>query len=200
MNIILYRHLPTKNNLNNTFIGRLDLDCDGQYIDKHRSEIRTKMDSQVLTHLYCSPLKRAQQSANLYFPNLTYAIDRRLIERDLGDWRNIPKQCVREKYPSAFFLSGNLDFNYTPPNGESFDCVLKRVSSFLLDVIDNHDQKDRIGVITHNGIITAVKCLQKHSSSTENIEFQPFLTSYEVEITSKFITFLIECFSTFDMF
>lgn len=194
MNIILFRHLPTCNNLNNTFIGRLDLDCDKSYIDEHESEIRTIMDTQILTHLYCSPLKRARQSAVIFFPDFPYTIDRRLIERDLGEWKDVSKQLVRTKYPSAFFSSGNLDFNYTPPNGEPFKCVLKRVSAFILDLFDNHKSNDTVGIITHNGIITAVKCLQSSCSSTENIEFQPFLSSYEIDITPEFIANITSCF------
>lgn len=195
MKIIMFRHLPTANNLNDTFIGRLDLDCDGDYIDKHLSEIRSKMNSQIFAQLFCSPLKRAQQSSAIYFPDSTYIIDRRLIERDLGEWKNVPKQVVRKQFPLAFFPNGNLDFNYTPPNGESFDCVLKRVSSFLLDVIDNFYKEDVIGVVTHNGIVTAVRCLLNNTSSTENIEFQPFLTEYVIEITPEFVEWLEKYFN-----
>lgn len=197
MKIIMFRHLPTTNNLNNTFIGRMDLDCDADYIDEHLSEIRAKMTSQNFAQLFCSPLKRAQQSAAIYFPSSTYIVDRRLIERDLGDWKNVSKQVVRERFPLAFFSSGNLDFNYTPPNGEPFDCVLRRVSSFFLDVMDNFHKEDVIGVVTHNGIITATKCLLNNTSSTENIEFQPFLTEYEIEITPEFVERLKKCYNSF---
>lgn len=197
MKVILFRHLPTQNNLNNKFIGRLDLDCDGEYIDKHLPEIEEKMNFLSFTQLFCSPLKRARHSASIYFPNSSYVIDRRLVERDLGRWKNISKQIVREQFPSAFFANGNLDFNYTPPNGEAFSCVLKRVSSFFLDINDNFCHDDEIGVVTHNGIITAVKCLINSTSSTENIEFQPFLTAYEIEITPNFIKNLHLCFESY---
>lgn len=195
MKVIFFRHLPTQNNINNVFIGRMDLECDNKYIIEHLTEIQNFMHRRSFSKLFCSPLKRAKQSASIFFPNESFVIDRRLIERDLGDWKNMPKQIVKEQYPSAFFSSGNLDFNFTPPNGEPFGEVIKRVASFLLDTNDNFHNSDEIGIVTHNGIITAVKCLLDNTMSTENIVFQPFLTEFKVEITPELLDNLYTAFS-----
>ena len=197
MKLFFYRHLPTNNNLNNVFIGRMDLECDSSFIDEHLGEISGIIGGHSFSQIFCSPLQRAKHSARLFFHDEPYLIDRRLIERDLGEWKNVSKQEVRIKHPDAFFQNGNLNFNYTPPGGEQFVDVLKRVSSFLLDVYDNYDQNDDIAIVTHNGIITAVKCLQNNTTSTEEIEFQPFLTEYIVELSSPFLNQLKEIFSTF---
>lgn len=195
MRVVLFRHLPTVNNLNSVFLGRMDLQCDRHFIEMHNSEIDDIKKSYVFNRIFCSPLIRAVQTSNLYFPNNPYIIDRRLIERDLGDWRNIPKQVVRQQYPNAFFQNGHLNFNFTPPNGESFSDVLIRVSSFLLDVYDNHCENDDIGIVTHNGIITAVKCIINKTTSTENINFQPFLSYFVLDINDEFISDLSLVFS-----
>lgn len=197
MRIYFYRHLPTINNLNSTFIGRLDLKCDSVFIDEHRTEINNTMGKHSFKQIFCSPLQRTKQSADLFFPGATVIIDRRLIERDLGEWKNVPKQEVRSKFPDAFFPNGNLNFNFTPPGGEQFADVLKRVSSFLLDLNDNYDIDDEIAVVTHNGIITAVKCLINGTTSTEQIEFQPFLKEYIIELSAPFLKKLGTYFSSF---
>lgn len=197
MKLFFYRHLPTNNNLNNIFIGRLDLECNSSFIDEHIIEINKKIGVHSFRQVFCSPLQRAKQSASLFFPDESYIIDRRLIERDLGNWKNVAKKDVRIKYPDAFFPNGNLNFNYTPPGGEKFIDVLKRVSSFLLDVYDNYDLDDDIAIITHNGIITAVKCLLNNTTSTEQIEFQPFLKEFVVELSLPFLKQLETNFSIF---
>lgn len=189
--------MPTNNNLKNVFIGRLDLDCNPNYINEHFNEINKTIRSRHYRQIFSSPLKRARQSTSVFFPNMPYIVDRRLIERDLGDWKNKPKSDVRCAYPDAFFKGGNLNFNYTPPGGEKFEDVLKRVSSFILDVYDNYGSDDEIAIVTHNGIITAVKCLINGTTSTENIEFQPFLKEYVVEISDDFLELLDSMFSTF---
>ena len=195
MKVIFYRHLPTKNNLNNVFIGRLDIECDAEFIQKNRTLIDETMRKYSFAHYYSSPLKRARQSAEIFFPNKVHVFDRRLIERDLGDWKNVPKCIIKEKHPTAFFPNGILDFSFTPPHGEPFEAVLRRVASFLLDLNDNHDEGDNIAVITHNGIITAVKCLLAQTTSTERIEFQPFLQEFVLEMTPLFLDYIETIFS-----
>lgn len=197
MKLYFYRHLPTDNNLNNVFIGRMDLECNASFIESHGLEICSKFAGHSFAQIFSSPLCRARQSTCLFFPNVSYIIDRRLIERDLGDWKNVPKNEVREKYPDAFFSNGNLNFNYTPPCGEHFMDVLKRVSSFILDLYDNYDSDSDIAIVTHNGIITAVKCLLNNTISTEQIEFQPFLKEFVVELSEPFLNQLETFFSTF---
>ena len=196
MKLTLYRHMPTKNNLNQVFIGRLDLECDLEFIQQNIGLIKEAMIGHSFTHYYCSPLKRARQSAEIFFPNQLCVVDRRLIERDLGDWRNVTKSVIREQYPSAFYPNGILDFNFTPPHGERFLDVLRRVASFLLDIGDNHSKNDHIAIVTHNGIITAVKCLLAQSMSTERIEFQPFLKEFVLEMTPQFLEYIEAIFSS----
>ena len=197
MKLYFYRHLPTYNNLNNVFIGRLDLDCDSCFIDEHLYEIEKKIGEHKFKQIFCSPLQRAKQTAYIYFPSETFIVDRRLIERDIGEWKSVSKQEIRKKHPDAFFSNGKLDFNHTPPGGEKFVDVLKRVSSFLLDLYDNYSQDDEIAIVTHNGIITAVKCLLNNTISTEEIEFQPFLEEFVVELTSPLLKIFETSFSTF---
>lgn len=197
MKLFFYRHLPTNNNLNNVFIGRLDLDCNDSYIETHQNEIANTFENLSFNKIFCSPLKRATQSAEIFFPDKAYTIDRRLIERDLGDWKNQPKANVRANYPKAFFPNGNMDFNYTPPNGEPFESVLKRISSFVLDLHNNYSEQDNIAIVTHNGILTAVRCLLSNSTSTETIKPYPYFKEFIVEITPSFLDCL-ECeFSNF---
>ena len=132
MKIIFLRHLPTANNLSDVFLGRLDLDCDKEYIKNVDVDgLKTQLNG--VSAVYCSPLKRALQTANLVFENCDKIIDNRLIERDLGEWSNVSKQKLRVECPNGFYSNGRLKFSYTPKGGENFEDVIKRVSEFLLE-------------------------------------------------------------------
>lgn len=182
MIIYFFRHMPTKNNLNNTFIGRLDMECDEHYIKEHKEEIKNISDGLCLSKLYCSPLKRARQTAELYFPQKTIVVDQRLIERDLGKWSDKSKAQICKEYPQAFFDNGSLNFSYTPEGAETFDSLIERVRDFIVEMYQLYSVDDAIGVVTHNGVITAIKCMLAGNVSTQNIKFQQFLVPFAVEL------------------
>lgn len=199
MKLYFYRHLPTTNNLNDVFIGRLDLECDEAFIINNKNKISESIRNNGFTKIYCSPLKRAIQSVELFFPGKSYTIDERLTERDLGDWSNVPKNQVRHKYPLAFYDNGRLNFNFTPPNGEKYSDLLSRVSSFLMDIYDSHEQEEDVIVVTHNGVITAVKCLVNGDSNTEAYSFQPFLKEYSLELNDYKMNRVLEIIKKYDL-
>ena len=174
--------MPTKNNLNNTFIGRLDLECDEHYIKEHKEEIKSISDGLLISELYCSPLKRARQTAELYFPQKTILVDQRLIERDLGKWSDKSKVQIRMEYPQAFFDNGSLDFCYTPEGAEPFNSLIERVRDFIVEMYQLYSAEEAIGVVTHNGVITAIKCMLAGSMSTQNIKFQQYLVPFTVKL------------------
>ena len=189
MRIIFIRHLPTANNLSDVFLGRLDLDCDTNYIkDINFNDIQCSIGK--VSAVYCSPLKRAIQSANLVFPNQDKIVDNRLIERDLGDWSNVSKEKLRKECPNGFYQNGKLKFSYTPNGGEPFEQLIIRVANFLLDVMKNHSS-ETVAVVTHNGVITTVKCiLKKDFCDTEAVSFQPYIEPFAVDFCSSDVRYL----------
>ena len=79
------------------------------------------------------------------------------------------------------YSDGRFNHLYQPENGESFNSIVLRAYAFLQNVVNNHENKN-ILVITHNGVITALKYLYEKKSSTESIKQQQFLVPYEVEV------------------
>ncbi len=192
MKIVFLRHLPTLNNLNSLFIGRLDLECEKSYIKEHAEELK-KISTELYgtVDIYCSPLKRAKQTAALVFPKRNIILDERLIERDLGSWSDVPKSEIRAQYPAAFFSNGRLNFTYTPNGGEPFELLIKRVASFLLDVGYRYNDDDTVVAITHNGVITTVKCIMKKNfNDASDFSFQPYLEPYAIEFNMDIIKYI----------
>ena len=188
LKIMFIRHLPTPNNLSNVFIGRIDLDLDKAYVAEKAIEINALKEKVVDCNvIYCSPLRRARQTAALVFPQHEVIIDDRLIERDLGKWSNVDKFKIKQDIPEAFYDNGNLNFLYNPEDGETFDALIERISSFLKDLLSKHSHKT-IAIVTHNGVITAVKCILNNCfESTKDISFQSHFEPYIVKIPKAFI-------------
>lgn len=189
MKIIFLRHLPTSNNLNDIFIGHLDLECEKSYVESFDfSNIQSIMSN--IQIVYTSPLKRAHKTAQLVFPNKNIIIDNRLVERDLGDWSNRSKVELRKTFPDAFYDNGKLKFSFTPLNGEKFEDLIRRVASFIVEVYYYH-KDEAIAIMTHNGIITTVKCIEKKKfQETRDISFQPYLEPYIIQIDDKNIDYI----------
>jgi broad specificity phosphatase PhoE len=91
------------------------------------------------------------------FDHSVIIIDRRLIERDLGTWTGMSKKEIQSKYSYAFTETGTMNFFYTPPGGEAYRDMIRRVADFLTDTYER--EKDPIAIITHNGVFRVIKSL-----------------------------------------
>ena len=189
LKICFVRHLPTKNNLEDVFVGRLDHECDTRFIKEHKNDInniKEKIAEGKYDLVYVSPLKRALKTAELYAPDSKIIKDERLIERDLGNWSNVAKAKLRKTTPEAFFPNGRMNFRFTPPNGESYESLIRRVLGFVLEVYCNCNS-EKILVITHNGVITVIKCLINEDFNTEGLSFQDHLELLPTTINEETI-------------
>lgn len=147
------RHAPTEYNLDGRFMGTLDppivTQCGLAYV-------------RPIAHLtpavgYTSPMRRARQTLEVAFPDLSYLVDHRLQERALGEWEGRTWNQVRDGWPSAFLAGGAPNPRFTPPGGEDMDAFWIRIRSFLLDLCVG-DRRPAV-VVTHNGCIRAVKAM-----------------------------------------
>lgn len=158
MELTLVRHFPTANNNNDIFIGTTDISCDFNYICAHKESHIKLFSSYNLQDslIFCSPLLRTKQTAQVLFPSETILNDNRLLERDLGCWNNKPKYSMRKLYPDAFNIDGRLKSSYTPPNGEPYENVIMRTLAFIKDIHKQSNEGKPVIAITHNGIINTI--------------------------------------------
>lgn len=84
----------------------------------------------------CSDLQRSYLTAELAFVDRKIPIirDRRLRECDYGDWTRRPRIEVAKERRHRI----NTPF----PNGESYQLVATRITSFLQDLLRDHDGKN----------------------------------------------------------
>ncbi len=183
MILVLIRHAPTVSNLGGVFMGQMDIECEPSVT----SELaQTRPEWAIQLHpktVYSSPLKRATETARALFgQTVPLMIDERLVERGLGTWEGCSRSVLEVRHPEGF-LQGSIDPRFNPPGGESSDEVIKRAADFILERwrASAHDGEDKFVVVTHNGLIKAIRYLvQGISLEVAFIAVEPHLQPIEL--------------------
>ncbi|MCU4177859.1 alpha-ribazole phosphatase [Carboxylicivirga sp. N1Y90] len=148
--LLLIRH-TTPDVKEGTCYGQIDLNCHSCF-DSEADDI-----NQILTAskyspdiIFSSPLKRCKLLATHLFHAQKVYLDENLKELNFGDWEGmfwkaIPKNEI-DVWAENFVLQ-------SPPNGESFKQLLKRVEQFEKQMVNGNSKK--IAIVTHSGIIRA---------------------------------------------
>ena len=125
--IYIIRHGQTEMNHRQVLQGRSDYPLNDAGTEQAR-KAADRLKGVAFDHVFCSPLKRAVQTAKIVAPYADMKIDERLIEMDYGPYEGID---LRDPPPEivAFFS----DFAHTPaPEGmEQLDSVVRRAGLFL---------------------------------------------------------------------
>ena len=100
--------------------------------------------------IFTSDLKRAIDSSNLAFPNVTKITDRRLRECNYGD--------LDGKHKSNVIYENHIKEPF--PNGESLKDVETRMRGFVLYLKNNYSDKT-IGIIAHRAPQLALEVISK---------------------------------------
>lgn len=133
-------------------------------------KLAAKVNKLKLTNLFCSPLLRAVQTANIlakkafiYSPIVIY---QDLQECYFGDVEGQSFEETRIKYGNKFidsFLFPSKDsWNLRFPNGESkhevFDRVMKALAQIVKESSEMRGAQNRFGIVCHAGVISALQC------------------------------------------
>lgn len=98
-----------------------------------------------------SPLKRARETMELLRADLdlaphAYAVDERLIEIAFGDWEGLTLPEIEARWPNAVGERERDKWGFTPPGGESYRDVTRRVGAWYATVA-----RDTV-VAAHGGV------------------------------------------------
>jgi len=182
--ISVVRHAATAYNKNEVFMGILDIPLETDSSIAWR-EISSEFENKNCKVCYTSPLLRAYDTAKQIFDKSQIIIDERLIERNLGEWAGLSKKEVRLKYPKAFSKDGVMDFYYTPEGGEHYECLIKRVAEFLIEM---HEKNAEIAIVSHNGVFRVMKSLILGVKLGEVFKkYEPHLEVQTFELTNEVI-------------
>ena len=171
ISLYVVRHGETEENSKGILLGWRDVELN----NKGKKEARLlgkKLQKEKIDIIFSSPLKRAQQTAEIISQYLKKQIklDKRLMERNLGIFEGLPKREFFEKFQKGF--DSEMAYHTTPPGGESAKEVQKRVFSFLEEIKKKYPNK-KILIVTHSFVSKMInKYFYPELSAKEFFSFQ----------------------------
>src|SRR3989344_5334759 len=168
MRIIFIRHGETETNVKRKthFTGDdIGLTAKGiRQIEQTLSVLRGNKIEKV----YCSPEKRAEQSARIIVDGLHLSLEilDGLKERNWGNWNGKPwneiknkldKMCLEERY------------NFIPPQGESWKQMEERLKNDLKTITSGKEKC--VCIVTHAGVLRGLMPILKNEELSISLKY-----------------------------
>jgi broad specificity phosphatase PhoE len=175
LQIIVVRHGETDFNKTRIFQGQQQIPLNAKGRAQAR-EVAAILQQYTITHIYCSGLVRARETAEIIDKSfkLPIVIDDRLNERDWGSWQNKTREALSAQAETLknIWREENLDKN--PHRGESTRDLMVRIEAFLSYLVTKHAASDVILLVTHGGpirmMVGIIKGLQDEDYLEKDIE------------------------------
>jgi broad specificity phosphatase PhoE len=128
--LVAIRHGQTDWNVEERFQGHLDIPLNR--VGYGQAEVlRSRLAGTRFDTAYSSPLQRALATAQIIASGVPVLVDTRLIEIHHGCWQGRTKRDIAERWPREWQHWSTRPRHFTPPAGETADCVRTRIQDFL---------------------------------------------------------------------
>ena len=169
-NILLIRHGQSEWNKLNLFTGFKNIELSEQGIEEANKAGQNfkKLDIKF-NIVFTSELKRAQETAKIILQNLDQwdflnnegkiISNINLNERDYGDLTGLNKKETAEKFGEEQVHKWRRGYSDQPPNGESLEDVVRRVTKYFEEVIKpaiQSNENDNILIAAHGNSLRAL--------------------------------------------
>lgn len=153
LELILVRHGETESNIRGTYCGWTDTPLNNKGVRQAR-EAALKLKDVRLDSVFCSPLTRAVQTAEMIVAGRACAITlaEPLKEHNFGIWEDMAHAEIQERYPEEAAAWENDWMNYEIEGGESAMQCYRRISGFVDCLVAAHDS-GTILIVSHLGTI-----------------------------------------------
>jgi len=155
--IYLARHGDIALGKEKRYIGQLDLPLSAQGIEQALL-LKNLFCQLPLDNIYCSDLRRSQQTAEIIASvhPIIPAVRLELRELNMGAWDGRLFSEIKAKYPGEFKERGENIAHYSPLQGESFSDCSKRVIPVLESLAQSPETTSLI--IGHAGVNRVILC------------------------------------------
>ena len=166
MNVFVVRHGQTEWNVLKKMQGSADIELNEKGLSQ-ANETAEILKNSTFDVIFCSPLKRAKQTAEIINNDrkLKIVFDDRLRERDYGEFEGTSKSSFN--YNEFWAYGKNINYE----KAENVQEFFKRIYSFL-DEITSKDYKNVL-IVCHAGVEKAIECYFNGLMSDD--EIGPFL-------------------------
>ena len=169
-NILLIRHGQSEWNKLNLFTGFKNIELSEQGIEEANNAGQNFKNLDIKFNIvFTSELKRAQETAKIILQNLDQwdflnnngkiFSNINLNERDYGDLTGLNKKETAEKFGEEQVHKWRRGYSDQPPNGESLEDVVRRVTKYFEVVIKpaiQSDENDNILIAAHGNSLRAL--------------------------------------------
>ena len=169
-NILLIRHGQSEWNKLNLFTGFKNIELSEQGIEEANKAGQNFKNLDIKFNVvFTSELKRAQETAKIILQNLgqwdflnnegKIISNINLNERDYGDLTGLNKKETAKKFGEEQVHKWRRGYSDQPPNGESLEDVVRRVTKYFEEVIKpaiQSDENDNILIAAHGNSLRAL--------------------------------------------
>ncbi len=169
-NILLIRHGQSEWNKLNLFTGFKNIELSEQGIEEANKAGQNFKNLDIKFNIvFTSELKRAQETAKIILQNLDQwdflnnegkiVSNINLNERDYGDLTGLNKKETAEKFGEEQVHKWRRGYSDQPPNGESLEDVVRRVTKYFEETIKpaiQSDENDNILIAAHGNSLRAL--------------------------------------------
>ena len=195
--LVLLRHGQSEWNLENKFTGWTDVPLTKKGIEEAKNGgFLLNKNNIFIDIIFSSVLKRANQTAYIcakeanfihLFDNdkLIYTRNEKLNERDYGDLVGLNKAETAKKFGKEQVHIWRRSYNTPPPNGESLEDVVNRVSPYFeINILPLLKKNKNILIAAHGNSLRAImiKIGLYKSEEISSIELptgKPFCIDYK---------------------
>ena len=162
MSIYLIRHGKTEANEKHLYCGSTDLPLS----EKGRAELRAMRYDIHPQRFLTSGRKRTDETLQILFGDVPYAVDTRFREVDFGSFEMKSYDQLKEDPAYQAWLTGDNEAN-VPPGGESGIQMTRRVLEAFREIPDG------TALITHGGVIAAIMAHLFPAEGKHRYQWQP---------------------------
>lgn len=156
LSVVLLRHGETEQSLERRFSGSSDLPLTDKGLAQAKA-VAVRIDgTPKIAAIYCSPLKRARQTAEAVGRQLglPVIVEEQLREISFGDWEGLTFAEAKRVGGEAF-ARWSQSTDVDPPGGESQTKCLERIAGLRNELLQRH-KRERVLLVTH---VTPIKSL-----------------------------------------
>jgi len=150
------RHGATQLTAEDRFSGAVgvDLSDEGRW---QVARLADRLDSEGIKAVYCSPLSRTVETAEILAKPLALTPIRRdgLREISHGRWEGLTRREVEERYPDEYEAWEEDPFTFAPEEGESGLGVLARALPVVREIVVRHPA-ERVLVVSHKATLRLI--------------------------------------------
>ncbi|MCP4603928.1 MAG: histidine phosphatase family protein [Proteobacteria bacterium] len=151
--IYLIRHGETTANKDGVFRGCNEIPLSEIGVEQAR-DLASYFDEIKIEKVFCSPLKRAVETAETAFPGGEIQPDGLINNVDHGTWTGVAKTEIQAKDPKRWHLWITEPEKLRFPGGEALSDLYNRAELFLIKLREL--QFETVAVISHRSVIKSL--------------------------------------------